>query len=108
MHIWIESAVKRLLNTKMPTEDVVGLPAQSQVGGACVLPPIGMALNQKGFCTFCFLLFHRLAGSCLSRRKHCLDLESTGSFQTNSSSWPRFLSFCQENNSPGVPDRSLL
>lgn len=54
MHIWIESAVRRLLNTKMPTEDVLGLPAQSQLGGACVLPPWGMALNQKGFFVFCF------------------------------------------------------
>lgn len=49
MHIWIESAVRRLLNTEMPTGDVVGLPAQRQVGGVCVLPPWGMALNQKVF-----------------------------------------------------------
>ena len=54
MRIWIESAVRRLLNTKMPTEDVVGLPAQRQVGGVYVLPPWGMALNQKGFF---FLIF---------------------------------------------------
>ena len=52
MRIWIESAVRRLLNTKMPTEDVVGLPAQRQVGGVYVLPPWGMALNQKGFFFF--------------------------------------------------------
>lgn len=60
MHIWIESAVRRLLNTKMPTEDVLGLPAQSQLGGACVLPPWGMALNQKGFFVFCFFFISQI------------------------------------------------
>lgn len=61
MHIWIESAVRRLLNTEMPTGDVVGLPAQRQVGGVCVLPPWGMALNQKVF----FFYYYYYSTDCL-------------------------------------------
>lgn len=48
-HIWIESAVRRLLNPKMPTEGVIDLAVHNQVIGACVLPPWGMAFNQRGF-----------------------------------------------------------
>lgn len=40
------------LNTKMPTENAVGLPVQSQVRGACLLPPWGMVFNQRGFVFF--------------------------------------------------------
>lgn len=47
----------------MLTEDAVGLPVQSQVRGACLLPPRGMVFNQRGFGFF----FQRLAGSWLSR-----------------------------------------
>ena len=33
----------------MPIEDAVGLPVQSQVRGVRVLPPWGVAFNQRGF-----------------------------------------------------------
>lgn len=36
----------------MPTENAVGLPVQSQVRGACLLPPWGMVFNQRGFVFF--------------------------------------------------------
>lgn len=49
MHIWIYSTVKWVTNTKVPTEDVFGLPVYSCVRGAHALPPRGMTFDCEGF-----------------------------------------------------------